>query len=247
MTYVNHSDAPQTQLYAFDHLSPTTRNDSLPLILFYAYPSSSAHSLSPSDGIQSFDKLYAFARSLSYPPSLPTSNPKAAGNGGGGTTKGSPAGPPRLQIALRWGATRNRLRRPFNDEEPQNLVLSGYGAGLDIKKSDYLAIDDRLASSDKAASHLEVEGKDASPKMDPVKKSDIASERCCPKLGGENHTDLDSLQDSAFARRLTSSPPTLLSRPLPTSPPHSPSSLRISRLSYLPSPRTLRRRSAPFK
>lgn len=90
------------------------------------------------------------------------------------STEAALAGPPRLQVALRWGAARNHFRRHVNDKEVENLALSGYGASLDIKKSDYLAIDDRLASPSQAASQLEVEGKDASPKMDPVKKSDIA-------------------------------------------------------------------------
>jgi hypothetical protein len=249
--YMNNSDAPQTQLYAFDHLSPITRDDSLPLITFYAYPSPSARRASPSaeftPRVQSFDKLYAFVRALSSPSSLPTVNPKAAVSGGKTGSKTFLAGPPRLQVALRWGAARNRFRRHIDDEEPQSLVLSGYGAGLDIKKSDYLAIDDRLASSEKAASHLEVEDKDASPKMDPVKKSDISGDLIPLGELKDGPTDPQLLQDSAFARRLTSSPPNSLSRPSPRSPPRSLFSLRTCRLWYLPFPRTWRRRSAPFR
>lgn len=51
--------------------------------------------------------------------------------------------------------------------------MSGFGAGLDIKRSDYLVIDDRLTSGEAAAKAVasEEEGK---PKMIPVSKESIA-------------------------------------------------------------------------
>ncbi|KAK4698563.1 UDP-glucose:glycoprotein glucosyltransferase, partial [Phenoliferia sp. Uapishka_3] len=80
---------------------------------------------------------------------------------------------PRLQVALRWAAPRK--------SDGAKLVLSGYGAALDIKKSDYLAIDDRFSSGGEKP-------KDTSgqPRMDPVKKGDIegSSAKYFPYLRG---------------------------------------------------------------
>lgn len=49
------------------------------------------------------------------------------------------------------------------------MVLSGFGAGLDIKKSEYLTVDDRQTSSVGQAKE-DVKR----PQMMPVKKDDIA-------------------------------------------------------------------------
>lgn len=51
--------------------------------------------------------------------------------------------------------------------------MSGYGAGLDIKRSDYLVVDDRLSAGNvkgDQAGH----GSEDRPKMLPVGKEDIA-------------------------------------------------------------------------
>lgn len=88
-----------------------------------------------------------------------------------------PPHPPRLQFVLRWKPS------AAAHAAQTKLVLSGYGAALDIKKSDYLAIDDRLTAQHGEVSSgkvekpdeplLEIEG-DIVPKMEPVKKSDVA-------------------------------------------------------------------------
>lgn len=77
---------------------------------------------------------------------------------------------------MRWGGSQLQQQDLAGTERPSKLVLSGYGAGLDIKKSDYLAIDDRLAGSAQKTSPSEVDGGVETPKMEPVKKSDIAGE-----------------------------------------------------------------------
>jgi hypothetical protein len=56
------------------------------------------------------------------------------------------------------------------------MVLSGFGAGLDIKKSEYLTVDDRQTSSVGQAK----EDVKRQPQMMPVKKDDIA--RAPPRL-----------------------------------------------------------------
>lgn len=50
--------------------------------------------------------------------------------------------------------------------------MSGFGAGLDIKRSDYLVIDDRLTSGEVAAKVVVSEGQ-GKPKMIPVSKENI--------------------------------------------------------------------------
>lgn len=83
-------------------------------------------------------------------------------------------------MALRW--SRGAVGRNAGNggkEEERKLVLSGYGAGLDIKKSDYLAIDDRLSAGGSGSGAAtkereEEEDEEATPKMIPVKKSDIS-------------------------------------------------------------------------
>lgn len=57
-----------------------------------------------------------------------------------------PTGSPRIQLALRW--------KPLSSQLPgdtEKLVLSGYGAMLDIKKVDYIAIDDRAKKASAGA------------------------------------------------------------------------------------------------
>lgn len=167
---LHHSTAPEASLYSFDHLSPGTRNESLPLVIFYAVPTAWSSTASHDEATQSFQNLFRLVHGLTVSSVPATANPKAQGQP---PASASSAGSPRLQVALRWGASIRRTPH-IDDPPPSKLFLSGYGAGLDIKKSDYLAIDDRLAESGKAATPLEGEGEDSTPKMDPVKKSDIA-------------------------------------------------------------------------
>lgn len=49
-----------------------------------------------------------------------------------------PTGQPRIQLALRW-----KPATSHSSEKEAKLALSGYGTLLDIKKVDYIAIDDR--------------------------------------------------------------------------------------------------------
>lgn len=142
-----------------DHVSPVGANDHLDRVVLYGSPVSPA-----------FPELFHFLYHLSITKLAPHINPKS-----GQTRNGTPR-PPRIQFALRWKpSTRTQKTR-------EKLVLGGYGAMLDIKKSDYLAIDDRVTGSTAAAGGreaessepiLEIEG-DAPPKMEPVKKADIA-------------------------------------------------------------------------
>ncbi|SCZ98554.1 BZ3500_MvSof-1268-A1-R1_Chr3-1g05461 [Microbotryum saponariae] len=109
--------------------------------------------------------------------------------------------PPRIEYALRWKSAAGSADEP--------LVLSGYGAGLDIKKSDYLAIDDRLTSGEAAHDAATDEPIDSSEaiKMEPIKKKDI------PLLGVRSTSYIlsDPSPLSAFTR-LTSSFPLLASK-----------------------------------
>ncbi|KDE08402.1 hypothetical protein MVLG_01438 [Microbotryum lychnidis-dioicae p1A1 Lamole] len=110
--------------------------------------------------------------------------------------------PPRIEYALRWKSAAGSAHEP--------LVLSGYGAGLDIKKSDYLAIDDRLTSlegaHDSATTDESIESSEAI-KMEPIKKREI------PLLGVRSTCYIlsDPSPLSAFTR-LTSSFPLLASK-----------------------------------
>lgn len=146
--------------YAVDHVSPAGANDHLDRVVLYGSPVSPA-----------FPELFHFLYHLSITKIVPHVNPKT------GQTRTGPPRPPRIQFALRWKpSTRAQMTH-------EKLVLSGYGAMLDIKKSDYLAIDDRVTGNTAAAAGggktepsepiLEIEG-DAPPKMEPVKKADIA-------------------------------------------------------------------------
>ncbi|GAA5860419.1 hypothetical protein JCM1840_000253 [Sporobolomyces johnsonii] len=154
------------RLYSFDHVSPPGNNPDLPRVILYGSPTSPA-----------FQSLFAFLYQLSEPKPLPVIDPKSS------TPSPAPAGapaphPPRLQFALRWKPSSAAIKKK------EKLVLSGYGAALDVKKSDYLAIDDRMSAAsagEKGESvnaldgeaPLKIEG-DLPPKMEPVKKSDIA-------------------------------------------------------------------------
>ncbi|KAG0659060.1 hypothetical protein C6P46_005356 [Rhodotorula mucilaginosa] len=158
------SDLPlpnRTVYYAVDHVSPAGANDHLDRVVLYGSPVSPA-----------FPELFHFLYHLSITKIAPHVNPKT------GQTRSGPPRPPRIQFALRWKpSSRAQMTR-------EKLVLGGYGAMLDVKKSDYLAIDDRVTGSTAAAEAgvgkaepsepiLEIEG-DAPPKMEPVKKADIA-------------------------------------------------------------------------
>ncbi|SCV74361.1 BQ2448_6793 [Microbotryum intermedium] len=111
--------------------------------------------------------------------------------------------PPRLEYAMRWKASAASVQEP--------LLLSGYGAGLDIKKSDYLAIDDRLAvgaAGEQDATSLTTPDETTETiKMDPIKKKDI------PLLGVRSTAYIlsDPSPLTAFTR-LTSSFPLLASK-----------------------------------
>ncbi|GAA5851766.1 hypothetical protein JCM9279_004400 [Rhodotorula babjevae] len=162
----DHLDSqPRPRLYPFDHVTP--RVAALPRFVLYASPTS-----------PTFPQLFTFLFSLSNPKPPTQSNPKAqppALTGAPSPTVPPPARSyaPRLQLVLRWKpSTKARL-------EQKKLVLGGYGAALDIKKSDYLVIDDRLAgassSSGAKPAHevLGIEG-GAAAKMEAVKKADVA-------------------------------------------------------------------------
>lgn len=157
-------------LYPLDHVSPPGSQGYLPRVVLYGSPSS-----------PTFQTLFSFLYSLSAPKAVPTGKAKS---GVGLTTAKDLAAPhpPRVQFVLRWKPSTRRDRKGELIEQP-NLVLSGYGAALDIKKSDYLAIDDRLVSTggakgvvvNQSEPVLEIEG-DLAPKMEPVKKSDVPGE-----------------------------------------------------------------------
>ncbi|BGP16173.1 hypothetical protein JCM10213_001389 [Rhodosporidiobolus nylandii] len=154
-------------LYPLDHLSPPGENAHLPRVVLYGSPSS-----------PSFQHLFSFLYSLSAPKAVPVSDGKSKLSTAGSaftTSKGLAAPhPPRLQFVLRWKSS------TVGAEQQPRLVLAGYGAALDIKKSDYLAIDDRnLAGVDgktvapnQTEPVLEIEG-DLAPKLEPVRKSDV--------------------------------------------------------------------------
>ncbi|GAA5986808.1 hypothetical protein JCM11641_004798, partial [Rhodosporidiobolus odoratus] len=152
-------------LYPVDHISPQGDQRHLPRVVLYGSPSS-----------PSFQSLYTFLRSLSEPKAVPTTDLKAStsrlANGLPIAKNLAAPHPPRLQFILRW-------KPETTGGKGEKLVLTGYGAALDIKKSDYLAIDDRLtgvhagsALSNASEPLLEIEG-DVAPKMEPVKKSEV--------------------------------------------------------------------------
>lgn len=98
---------------------------------------------SPTD--EGFTELFAVLRRLS-------------------TTSAADSSPARLRFALRW--------KPENTSKQSKLVLSGYGAGLDIKKTDYLVIDDRTTGTKVFDSSVEA----GRSKIVPVKQSDMSGE-----------------------------------------------------------------------
>jgi hypothetical protein len=100
--------------------------------------------------------------------------------------------------------------------------MSGYGAALDIKKSDYLAIDDRVTGQSTAGGKvadgepskepvLEIEG-DVPPKMEPVKKGDVAGACFVSSAESETLTHLRHSQNLLSGQPSSSSPPISPSR-----------------------------------
>lgn len=147
--------------HELDHVSPEGPNKHLPRVVLYGSPTSEA-----------FPKLFAFLYQLSWPRGETIRNAET-----GKATRRPRPHPPRLQFALRWKPS------AAAQAAPKKLVLSGYGAALDIKKSDYLAIDDRLAGGAAATAAvgeragadvlpLEIEG-EAPLKMESVRKADV--------------------------------------------------------------------------
>ncbi|KAM0749302.1 hypothetical protein T439DRAFT_327029 [Meredithblackwellia eburnea MCA 4105] len=73
---------------------------------------------------------------------------------------------PRLRFAIRWNG-------PGDEQQlGDRMIMSGFGASLDIKKSDYLAIDDRGLGKEEKKQEDAEEKKQL--KMEPVKKADIS-------------------------------------------------------------------------
>jgi UDP-glucose:glycoprotein glucosyltransferase len=160
-------------LYPLDHVSPTGSNPHLPRVVLYGSPSS-----------PTFQTLFTFLYQLSNPKAVPISSGKTsnAATAAFTTSKNLAAPhPPRLQFVLRFKPS--TVKTPATGEvvEKPKLVLTGYGAELTIKKTDYLVIDDRLTAQSNDGGEavepteplLEIEG-DIAPKMEPVKQSDIA-------------------------------------------------------------------------
>lgn len=162
-------------LFPFDHTSPPSSSPHLPRVVLYGNPSS-----------PSFQTLFSFLYQLSAPKPVPITSGKTTTSS---TTK--PAlmtskdfaapHPPRLQFVLRWKPS---TVKPSSSK----LVLTGYGASLDLKKTDYLVIDDRQTPVEAGAGGeaegnagggarpserlLQIEG-DVAPKMEPVKQSEV--------------------------------------------------------------------------
>lgn len=139
------------ELLPSDHVSPSGAYPHLPRVVLYGSPVSPA-----------FPRLYAFLRELSWPREQKTIDPQTR----------QPSGTyrphsPRLQFALRWKPSTLAHR------ERRKLVLSGYGAALDIKKSDYLAIDDRISSGGSSKPAPAADTDATAVRMEPVRKRDI--------------------------------------------------------------------------
>ncbi|GAA6009058.1 hypothetical protein JCM11491_005730 [Sporobolomyces phaffii] len=142
----NAPSSARPRIYAFDHVAPAGSNPQLPRVVLYGSPTS-----------PSFQQLFAFLYQLSTPKPVPVA----------GSSSGTAAPhPPRIQFVLRWKPSQQAI------EQGTKLVLSGYGAALDIKKSDYLAIDDRLSTP--SASELPTGAERSTIKLTPVKKADIS-------------------------------------------------------------------------
>ncbi|GAA6027206.1 hypothetical protein JCM8097_002483 [Rhodosporidiobolus ruineniae] len=151
-------------IFPIDHVTPRGENAHLPRFVLYGSPTHA-----------SFQTLFTFVYSLSNPKAVPIAHPNSATPGLVTSKSMAVPHPPRLQFILRW--------KPSTVEgaaEQPKLVLSGYGATLDIKKSDYLAIDDRLQNGETGGAAavnqeepvLGIEG-DVAPRMEPVRKSDV--------------------------------------------------------------------------
>lgn len=118
----------------------------------------------------------------------------------------------RLQLVMRW--------KPEDRGVKERLVLSGYGAGLDIKRVDYIAIDDRLQKANDAEGEIEVSNEEK-PKMQPVKKEDISRQYFAPMVYYELRADIITCtkrQNLDYGRLLTFSPLPTLSLPSSLSP-----------------------------
>lgn len=76
----------------------------------------------------------------------------------------------RIRLIIRWKPLNNA-----REDEQDRLVLSGFGAELDIKKSDYLVIDDRMSAQDE-------DPRDESDKLQPVAKEHIRGSSCLEGL-----------------------------------------------------------------
>jgi UDP-glucose:glycoprotein glucosyltransferase len=119
--------------------------------------------------------LFPFDHLVSTVPSLPLAILYASPSNLGFTplftlldnlAESSSKGQSRIQFALRW--------KPESASKGDKLVLSGYGAGLEIKKVDYIAIDDRLQKLD---SEKMVDSSDLTRStIHAVPKSDLAGE-----------------------------------------------------------------------
>lgn len=131
----------------FDHLWPAPeRNETLPLAILHAEPSS-----------MSFQPLLqTLLRVLDIPEKHDAR-----------LHLSQLAQRARVQVALRWRPLKPSL------EQANGMVLSGYGAALDIKKSEYLAIDDRQTTTSAPAADDDDENAEHV-QLTPVKKSDVA-------------------------------------------------------------------------
>lgn len=87
-----------------------------------------------------------------------------------GTLAAPPTGQSRIQLALRRKSTSVQSVQGIN-----KLALSGYGALLDIKKVDYIAIDDRAKKTDSAdGGAAETTGR--GPRIHPLTEYDLNSQ-----------------------------------------------------------------------
>lgn len=80
-----------------------------------------------------------------------------------------PTGQAKIQLAVRWKPSASPLTAGGD-----KLALSGYGALLDIKKVDYIAIDDRAAKTGTGAKEA-VRGSEHGPRIYPIGDYDLGS------------------------------------------------------------------------
>ncbi|GAA6062062.1 hypothetical protein JCM10212_003560 [Sporobolomyces blumeae] len=151
------SSAARPRLYSFDHVSPPGEASHLPRVVLYGSPTS-----------PEFQDLFSFLYQLSAPKPVPIDS--AAGEEAKRNTVAPH--PPRLQFVLRWKPSSKAVKAKHK------LVLGGYGAALDIKKGDYLAIDDRMTAQAQGdggkQTPTQSDSSENSPKIDAVSKNDIA-------------------------------------------------------------------------